>query len=288
MFSRAARAVAVTGLALLPLLGPTAGAAADGRTPSAAAAPSPSGGPHLEFDWDEVEVGGWAAVGITGMPAGWTVVTVTSPALEKPIRLTPERKGASHSNSLPGVNRGDVRGDILPGVYPATAASGGRTVATAQLRVIPQAPAQIRRFVAGPKGGTLGSTDSTPEVTVRPGGEIVVLLADENGAEEENSLTVTSKAFEEPLTIRTQSSDDPGCKCDDGATVYAGHTTLRDDIPPGTYALTVVSHDGEKTSTAQLVVAGEPVTHYRPWLIGGAVVVASAGAVGLVRRRRRR
>ncbi|MEU9008932.1 hypothetical protein AB0D12_03935 [Streptomyces sp. NPDC048479] len=90
------------------------------------------------------------------------------------------------------------------------------------------------------------------------------------------------------MTIRTESPDNPYCKCDDGSTVYAGHTTLRDGIPGGTYSLTVVSHHGEKTSKAQLVVAGEPVTHYRLWLIGAAVVLASAGAGGLVVRRRRR
>ncbi|NUL02825.1 hypothetical protein HRW07_06085 [Streptomyces lunaelactis] len=288
MFRRAARAAAVTGLALLPLLGAVPGQAAEWRAPAATAAPSPSGGPHLEFDWDKVEVGGRVGVGITGMPPDWDVVTVTCPALKKPIRLTPERQGASQSRQFPDSKGEDVRSDIAPGTYPATATSDGRTVATAQLTVTPEAPASISRFVAGPKGGILGSGDSTPEVTVRPGGEIVVLLADGNPARKEDSLTVKSKAFEGPLTIRTESEDDPGCKCDDGSTVYAGHTTLRDDIPAGTYSLTVVSHHGKKTSSAQLVVSGEPVTHYRAWLIGGAVILALAGAGGFVMRRRRR
>ncbi|WP_226599086.1 hypothetical protein [Streptomyces violascens] len=169
-----------------------------------------------------------------------------------------------------------------------TATSNGRTVATANLTVVPVAPADIARFVAGPKGGRLGIDDSTPRVTVRPGSDIVVLLADYHPARNEDALTVKSEAFEGPPTIRTGNSDDPGCKCDDGATVYAGDITLRTDVPVGTYPLTVVSHHGQQTSTAQLKVAGAPVRHYQPWLIGGVVVVlAAVGGAVLVRRRRK-
>lgn len=101
MFRRAARAAAVTGLALLPVWGAVPGEAAQTRAPAVAAAPSPSGGPHLAFDWDKVEVGGRVGVGITGMPSGWDVVTVTSPALKRPISLTPKRRGASESTQFP-------------------------------------------------------------------------------------------------------------------------------------------------------------------------------------------
>ncbi|MFE9412541.1 hypothetical protein ACFYN0_27670 [Streptomyces sp. NPDC006704] len=132
------------------------------------------------------------------------------------------------------------------------------------MTVKPQDPALIGRFVAGPKGGNLGRADSTPNVTVRPGAEIVVLLADVVPAPDEESLTVKSPALHGPLTVEKDSPDDPGCKCDDGSTVYAGHATVRDDLRPGTYALTVVSHHGQSTSTAQLKVAGEPVTSRRP------------------------
>ncbi|HET6359064.1 hypothetical protein [Streptomyces sp.] len=288
MFRRAARAAAVTGLALLPVWGAVPGEAAQTRAPAVTAAPSPSGGPHLEFDWDRVEVGGRVGVGIAGMPSGWEVVTVTSPALKRPVSLTPKRRGASESTQFPDLKGEDVRGDIAPGTYPVTATSDGRTVATAQLTVAPEAPASISRFVAGPKGGTLGGAESTPEVTVRPGSEIVVLLADGNPGRNEDALTVKSKAFEGPMTIRTESADDPGCKCDDGSTVYAGHTTLRDDVPAGTYSLKVVSHHGKKTSTTQLIMDGEPVTHHRAWLVGGAVGLGLVGATGFVLRRRRR
>ncbi|MFI6686687.1 hypothetical protein [Streptomyces sp. NPDC050485] len=285
MIRRAARAVTVAGLALLPLLGSgVGGAVASGGAPAPEASPA---GPRLVLDWAQVEVGGWVGVGITGMPAGWDAVTVSSPALAAPVRLTPKRKGASDSRRFPESEGEDVRAGIAPGSYPVTATRAGHTVATTRLTVTAPAPALITRFVAGPKSGNLGSADSTPRVTVRPGSEVVVLLADHNPAREEDTLTVRSTAFREPLSISTDNSDDPGCKCDDGATVYAGHTTLRGDLPAGTYPLTVVSHQGKQTSTAQLSVGGRPVTHYGRWVISGGVAVALAGVLALVLRRLR-
>ncbi|MEU5437970.1 hypothetical protein AB0G73_32005 [Streptomyces sp. NPDC020719] len=168
-----------------------------------------------------------------------------------------------------------------------TAASDGRVVASANLVVTAPAPAEITRFVAGRRGTPLGVDDATPKVVVRPGSTVVVLLADVHAARNEDALTVKSTAFREPLTIKTDSPDDPGCKCTDGTTVYAGHTTLRADLPAGTYRITVTSHHGQNTSTADLKVAGSPEKHYRPWLITGAVVLVLAG-VGLALRRSRR
>ncbi|MFB6484991.1 hypothetical protein ACFCXF_17875 [Streptomyces virginiae] len=106
----------------------------------------------------------------------------------------------------------------------------------------------------------------------------------------EDSLVATSPAFTEDVRIRTDGPDDPLCKCDDGTTLHTGHTTLRDDLPPGTYPLTVVGHHGLETHTAQIVLAGEPVATGVPWAVRGglaAVLVALAGAGALLRRRRR-
>ncbi|MFE9404955.1 hypothetical protein ACFYNY_24975 [Streptomyces sp. NPDC006530] len=263
-------------------------AVADEYTLRATAVASPSSGARLEFDWDKVETGAQVAVSITGMPPGWDLVTVSSPALKGPVELTPVRPGAQESSRFPRAKGEAVRDDIAPGVYPVTAVSGGRPVATASLTVVAPAAAEIARFVAGPKGGRLGVDDSTPKVVVRPGSEIVVLLADYNAARNEDVLTVKSTAFQGPLTIKRGTSDAPRCKCDDGTTVFAGHTTLRDDIPAGTYPLTVVSHHGQQTSSAQLKVAGDPVRHYQSWVVGGASVVllATVGGIVLIRRRR--
>lgn len=288
MFGRAVRALAAVGLVVLVVGVPDQAVADEQHTLSAAAAASPSVDPRLEFDWDKVEVGARVAVSITGMPPGWDQVIVTSPALKGPVALTPVSPGAPESSRFPKAKAEAVRDDIAPGVYPVTAVSGGRPVATASLTVVPPAAADIARFVAGPKGGRLGVDDSTPKVVVRPGSDIVVLLADYHPARNEDALTVKSTAFTGPLTIQRGNSDAPGCKCDDGTTVYAGHTTLRDDIPAGTYPLTVVSHHGQQTSSAQLKVAGDPVRHYRPWLIGGAAVVVLGAVAGMVLLRRRR
>ncbi|MGW2814007.1 hypothetical protein [Streptomyces sp. NPDC001415] len=286
MFRIAARAVAVAGLAL-PLLGAGSGAAvADTGAPVPGASQA---GPRLTLDWDQVEVGGWAGVAITGMPPGWDAVTVSSPALTAPVRLTPKKPGGPDSRRFPESDGEDVRGDIAPGTYPVTATRDGHTVASARLTVTPQAPALITRFVAGPKSGNLGRADSTPRVTVRPGSQIVVLLADHNPAPDEDTLTVRSRAFEAPMTITTDDDDDdPGCKCDDGATVYSGHTTVRGDLPAGTYPLTVVSHGGRNTSTAHLKVGGKSLARHGGWLTAGAVALALTGVLALVLRHRLR
>ncbi len=243
--------------------------------------------PRLELDDSKVKVGGWAAVSITGMSSGWQAVTVTSPALKRPIRLTPRRPGASESKRYPYGTGGGLREEIPPWTYPMTATSDGRVVASANLTVTAPAPAEITRFVAGRTGTPLGVDDATPKVVVRPGVTIVVLLADVHAARNEDALTVKSPAFRMPLTIKTDSPDDPGCKCTDGTTVYAGHTALRPDLPAGTYRITVTSHHGQNTSTAELKVAGPPEGRSRPWLITGAVVLVLAGAGFTIRRSRR-
>lgn len=228
-------------------------------------------------DHSTTEVGSFVGVGIAGMPAGWSQVTVTSPALAEPVRLTPVEKGAPDSALLQQSGQGyRIRSDIAPGTYTLTAKRDDRTVATAQLTVTAQAGAEIGRF------------DVTPE-TARPGGTVVVVLTDLSAAPDEDSLTVTFPALQRPLTITRHSPDDPGRKGDDGSTVYAGHGTLRDDISSGRYTLTVVSHHGQHTSRQRLTVAGEPVNHSRPWMIGGAItaaLVVAGAAVVLYRKRR--
>ncbi|MGW3321321.1 hypothetical protein [Streptomyces virginiae] len=147
----------------------------------------------------------------------------------------------------------------------------------------PSGDARIRRFGILHPGAVLGDP-------VRPGSTVTVLLGDDNAAPGEDSLVATSPAFTKDVRIRTDGPDDPLCKCDDGSTLFTGHTTLRDDLPPGTYPLTVVSHHGVETHTAQIVLAGKPVATGLPWAVPGgiaAVLAALAGAGALVRRRRR-
>lgn len=289
MFGSMVRMTAVIATTLLVLSAGDPALAGENPSPSAGMSSGVQAGPHLNLLRGPVEpVGGGVWIKIEGMPPGWDTVTVTSPALTESIRLVPKEKGSTESSEAQKGAGAAIRGDIAPGRYALTATSHGHTVATAELTVKPQDPAIIGRFVAGPKGGNLGSADSTPNVTVRPGAEIVVLLADALAAPDEESLTVKSPALPVHLTIKKDSPDDPGCKCDDGSTVYAGHATVRDDLRPGTYTLTVVSHHGQSTSTARLKVAGEPVTSWRPWLIGAAAVLALAMAGGFALRHRRR
>ncbi|MFJ8017024.1 hypothetical protein [Streptomyces sp. NPDC096339] len=285
----------VAGLALLPVLGCVPGATAvaagadtgvRGHGLLAPGVNEPSGDARLVF-FDEgrqpIEPGGGFQLGILGMPSGWDTVSVTSPALAEPVRLTPSAQGATDSDRDTYEAWASVATDVAPGTYALTATSHGRTVATAQLTVAPFGPAMIRRFGILRPDKVLGDP-------ARPGSTVTVLLGDDHAMPGEDSLVAKSPAFTKDVRIRTHGPDDPGCKCDDGSTLYTGHTTLRDDLPPGTYPLTVVSHHGRETHTAHIVLAGEPVAAGLSRTVWGgtaaAALAALAGAGALMRRRR--
>ncbi|MFD7028733.1 hypothetical protein ACFWAR_11940 [Streptomyces sp. NPDC059917] len=305
----AAGAVCLTGLVLLGPVGPVGSARAASSAPAPSSSPAPPSspattapgasatpaGPRLGFSgpFQFVETGGPIWIGVAGMPEGWTEAVVSSPALAEPVPLVPEPPG------LPGGEPGNgrpadqahtylVRADIAPGTYTVTLTSGGRTVVTAPLTVVAQGSAYITRFVLGPREEFLGGDAS---VAVRPGAEAVVVLTDYRPADGENSLLVKSPVFERPLKIVRNGPDDPGCKCDDGGTVFSGHARVRHGVRPGTYDMTVVSHRGKETTTRRVTIAGEPVTDPKPWLIGGgaaAGLLALAAVVRTVLVRRRR
>ncbi|MFJ7904455.1 hypothetical protein ACIQ6V_28895 [Streptomyces sp. NPDC096198] len=226
---------------------------------------------------------------VEGMPAGWDKVEVASPALQEPITLTPVKEGSTQSAQVDGPGTEHrVRSRLRPGTYPVTATSHGRTVATAQLKVAAKDSAQIGRFVIAPRSAFRGSDKPA---SLRPGSDVRVVLTDLRAAPGEDSLTVTSPILKGPLTIMTASPDDPGCKCDDGGTVYAGHARLRDDVPDGRYTVTVVSHQGQQTTRQHVTVVGQPVTDDHPsWAVTGGVVAVglalASGGVFAVRRRR--
>ncbi len=291
MFRKAVRSVCAALLVALPLLGTAAGSAWAG-TPGPGPAGSPS--PAVRLDYHAPQDGRLRAgdapwFSLEGMPPGWDAVQVTSPALEAPIVLTPVKKGATQSAQVgrPGTEH-RVRSDLPAGTYPFTATSHGRTVATARLAITAEDAAEIGRFVIGPRDAFPGGDTSAP---VRPGSEVRVVLMDLRPAPDEEALTVTSPVFDRALTMETGSADDPGCKCDDGGTVYAGHARVRDDLAEGRYTLTVVSHHGQQTTRQQVTVAGAPVAHVPASLviavaaIGGAALVVAAAV--LLRRRSR-
>ncbi|MGV9245419.1 hypothetical protein [Streptomyces sp. NPDC003710] len=267
-------------------------ASADGADPAPGG--SPSAAVRLEYHVPQgsiLEAGDALWFSIEGMPPGWDKVKVTSPALQEPITLAPVKEGSTQSvqvNDAGTEHR--IRSGLRPGTYPVTATSHGRTVASAQLKVAAEDSAQIGRFVIGPRDRFPGSDKP---VSVRPGTDVLVVLTDLRAAPGENSLTVTSPIFKNPLTIKTGSPDDPGCKCDDGGTVYAGHARLRGDVPEGRYTVTVVSHRGQQTTKQHVTVVGRPVTDGgSSWAVTGGVAAAglalASGGVFAMRRRRSR
>ncbi|WP_431045814.1 hypothetical protein ACQUSR_29770 [Streptomyces sp. P1-3] len=261
--------------------------AAAGR--SIAAPGDAPAGPRLTLAHAPVEVGDTFGLAIEGLAGPWDAVAVTSPALNGPLRLTPESKGATHSvDPFMPQARAQVRSGIKPGNYPLTAKLNGRAVATGRLEVVPQGPAEIRRFALEPKG-----------TKAHPGEKVLVVLSDDHAAPDEAAVTVESRAFGGSHSIREagpDSPDNPACKCDDGATVYAARIAVPKGTPSGTYDVTVTSHHGQKKTTKRLLVAGDEAAgdekdsgDRAPWfLAGGAGVVAlAAGAWFVVSRRRR-
>ncbi|MEU0677654.1 hypothetical protein ABZ330_33150 [Streptomyces sp. NPDC006172] len=287
----AARVIAVAGLALLPALGPAHGASAEAASPPRADGPSTA--VRLDYHVPQgttLEAGDPLWFSVRGMPPGWDTVEITSPALVEPITLTPLEKGSTESvqtNKAGTEHR--IRPGLRPGVYPATATSHGRTLATTRLEVVAEGSAQISRFVIGPADAFPGTDVSA---AVRPGSDVRLVLTDLRAAPGEDSVTVSSPVFDAPVTLTTGSPDDPGCKCDDGGTVYAGHARLRDDVPEGRYAVTALSHHGRETTNRQLTVTGKPVPH-GPSRTAVATAAATAAALAFAavlawRRRSRR
>ncbi|MFJ9740016.1 hypothetical protein [Streptomyces sp. NPDC101166] len=291
MLRNAVRAVGVAALVFVPSLGPTQGASAESATPPRA--DGPSAAVRLEYHVPQgriLEAGDTLWFSVQGMPPGWDTVEITSPALVEPITLTPLKKGSAESvqtNKAGTEHR--IRPGLRPGPYPATATSHGRIVATTRLEVAAEGSAEISRFVIGPADAFPGGDASA---AVRPGSDVRLVLTDLRAAPGENSVTVRSPVFDAPVTLTTGSADDPGCKCDDGGTVYAGHARLRGDVPEGHYPLTALSHHGRQTTTRQFTVAGEPVPHgsSRTTAAAAAAATAALASVGvlIVRRRSRR
>ncbi|MFI9721993.1 hypothetical protein ACIHFE_20410 [Streptomyces sp. NPDC052396] len=229
-------------------------------------------------------MGGPIAFNALNVPAGTEAVVVTSPALVEPISLTPDKQGSTQFVQVdkPGTHH-DIRSNIPAGAYPVTATIRGRVVASVRLTVAAKNALSIDRFVIHPKGAAPCGSDPA---AVRPGAEVDVLVADRHPSRSETTLTIKSSAFERPVTIK-KGANDPGCKGDDGDTVYGGHATVRSDASPGRYPITVVS--GQQSASQQLVVAGKPVSNSQPWLTTG-VIAAGAGilaALGFIVHRRR-
>uniref|UniRef100_A0AAU2VF28 DUF4198 domain-containing protein n=1 Tax=Streptomyces sp. NBC_00003 TaxID=2903608 RepID=A0AAU2VF28_9ACTN len=273
---RAARACLVAGL-----LGLSAGGV------SAAAADTP----RLTYfsSLPRIEVGGDVEFNAWDVPAGTDKVTVTSPALAQPIPLAPVEKGSHQfvQADRPGEPPYEVRGDISPGSYPATATVEGRVIATTRLTVVARGRVTADKFVIRP-------TDAPPctniPAPVRPGGDVKVLIADRRLGLDDDRLTIESPVFKHPLTVE-KDADNPGCMGDDGAVVYGGHATLRDDIPEGQYAMTVVGRHRHQDITQQVTVAGRAVSRNdRSWLTSGAIAagILALAAAGFILWRRRR
>ncbi|MFI9723826.1 hypothetical protein ACIHFE_29915 [Streptomyces sp. NPDC052396] len=157
-------------------------------------------------------------------------------------------------------------------------------MAAAQLKALPQGPAEIRRFDLEHKGRE-----------VRPGGKVLIVLSDDHAAPDEHTVAVNSGAFGGSHNVKETGPDNPnnpGCKCDDGSTVYATWVTVPERTPAGTYTVTATGHHGQQISRKLLAVAGDETkaNSWQPWVFvggAGAAVLAAGAWLALSRRSRR-
>ncbi|MGW3175730.1 hypothetical protein [Streptomyces sp. NPDC001153] len=120
-----------------------------------------------------LEAGGTLWFSIQGLPPGWDMVKVASPALQEPVSLTPVSKGSSQSAQVDKAGEEPrVRSDLRAGSHPVAATRHGRIVATARLKVAAKGSAEISRFGISPADAFPGSD---PSASVRPGSEVRVV-----------------------------------------------------------------------------------------------------------------
>ncbi|MFF9410801.1 hypothetical protein ACF1B0_35585 [Streptomyces anandii] len=238
--------------------------------------------------YPKVEVGGQVNFNVWNVPPETDKVVVTSPALVEPIELAPAGKATGlfvQVDDHPAPRA--IRDGISPGTYPVTATVHGRPIATAQLVVARREQTSVSKFVIYPKGAPPCSNTPT---WVRPGSGAYVLLSVRSREEDEDQVTVTSPAFQHSVTLNK--GEGPGCLGDDGAVVYQGQATVRDDLPSGEYEMTVTGRFAPHSVAQQVTVAGKAAPHnHWSWLVPGACAAGVALLVILVitgRRTRRR
>ncbi|MFC5722721.1 hypothetical protein ACFP1Z_21360 [Streptomyces gamaensis] len=209
-----------------------------------------------------------------------TSFTVRSPAFGRPVRLAHDPGGADWHNPRLFSAAVDVPQDAPDGTYPVRlAGADGRVVAEKQVTVRAARPGDDD-YVGHASGPAFFDASGTPRPDrartdghrVRAGGAVGVLWRDEDpDPGEDGRLTATSPAFVRPVALRRDDSkagdgDDPR---------YLGPARIREDLRPGRYPVTVVSHHGRVRKVTHLLVDGAPRTAApEP---GSTALIAGAG-----------
>lgn len=228
------------------------------------------------------------------------VFTASSPAFRAPVRLVHDPQSSDWNNPRMFTALVTLPTTVKDGTYKVRLTDAhGRTVDEKPLEVRAAHPGD-RDYVGRARGPAFFAPTAHPEAArtsshrATAGGTVNVLWRDASpDPGEEDRLTATSPAFEQPVPLRRDDSkagdgDDPR---------YFGPARLRDDLATGRYPVTVISHHGRVKRTGHLIVAGlerraEESGFDNTALIAGASAgglagVAAVAGVVLVRRRRR-
>ncbi|MGW7008535.1 hypothetical protein ACWGCW_38605 [Streptomyces sp. NPDC054933] len=224
-----------------------------------------------------------------------TGFTVRSEALPKPVRLAHDPIGDFYDPRAFSAQP-ELRPDLRDGTYTFELYGPHGRITEKRLTVQGARPgdADYRGKARGPAFfKPHGSPEDAREhgYKVPAGGRVEVLWHDVYpDAGEETRLVATSPAFTHPVKLRRDESK--GADGDDPR--YFNLATIRTDLRPGSYPVTVVSHHGRVRLTNSLVitaasapsrsVAAGPGTG---WLgaAGGSLVLAAIGVATALRRR---
>ncbi|KPC66117.1 hypothetical protein ADL29_06225 [Streptomyces chattanoogensis] len=230
--------------------------------------------------------------------------TVHSKAFKAPVPLRHDDHGGYWNNPRMFEAVPSVLPDAADGTYKVVLTGpDGRRIAERRLTVRASRPGDYDYTgkVHGPEFfGKRGDLGATPHFRVRAGGRMHVLWEDATpDAGEENRLTATSPAFEEPVRLKRDDS-----KAADGSDPrYYGLARIRSGLDGGSYPVTVVSHHGRVKRSSRLVVTAAPGHHGNTpgqqgdhggfpavAVISGGAGALAVGATGvlLVRARRAR
>ncbi|MEU6769697.1 hypothetical protein [Streptomyces sp. NPDC046759] len=226
-----------------------------------------------------------------------TSFTVRCAAFTSPVRLAHDKKSWNNTRTFHALDV-PLRRTLKDGTYPVWVTDAhGRRRAEAPLKVRSARPGDDDYLgkARGPaffgKEGYVFSARAKG-FAIPAGRTVYVRWQDANpDPGEEERMTATSPAFQAPAkltfdVVKGHEEEDP---------VFWGPARIRPGLRPGSYPVTVVSHQGRVTRTGYLTVTQGSVGHggrdgspAALWAGAGAGVLAlGAAALLLVRRRRR-
>ncbi|PNE35752.1 hypothetical protein AF335_04730 [Streptomyces eurocidicus] len=225
-----------------------------------------------------------------------TAFSVRSSAFRASVSLAHDPGGPDWNNPRLFAGSAELPPALEDGTYRVVLTGpGGRAIDERPLTVRAARPGD-RDYLGRARGPALfgGPAAPGPDAArvyghaVAAGGTVHVLWQDEApDAGEEERLRATSPAFAHPVRLRRDDS-----KAADGQDPrYLGPARVREDLEPGRYPVTVVSHHGRVKRTGRLTVTGSgtsaSVDAPSPAVLAGAGAAAVVVVTGAVLLRRR-